>query len=676
MKTLFSNPKLLSAIAAILLLGIICGAEILYANQLLFDVSGKTEVKLDLSQAVLKGGAELTDGGITLKGGSTVIFNDVGTETSNVTLAAKAKELSISEYTVSTTDDANKAAYRTYVDGRVYTDGVPAYFTIHSSGNVRTLRIQCNEGDKMTLTSVTLNAKPAFRFEVLRVALIYAVAIFLYIAWQNRLWKQIYDGTLLSHRCLLLCVLLVCLLFFAIGLPSGGLEEVPYKDTKDLSAYEQLFASMLEGRVDIDVDVDPAILEQLENPYDYTERNTVLEKFGPFWDRAYYNGNFYCYFGVAPVILFFYPIYFVTGMAPNLGLVTLLVCMVGVLSLFGAVFKIIRYFGLRVPLLLLCTGLPVLILGSMLPMIALCSDMYYLACASGIAFISLTWYLGFAALCSKHAVFRRLLFASCGLAATATLASRPTVVLYAAVLIPPFVAVLLEKGRKMTAKLIDAGAFVLPLVISVVPVLWYNQIRFDSPFEFGATYQMTFSDISYNRIRLSMLGETVMHYFLQFPQLSGFFPYLRPSYLALDTYGSYFYSAQSIGVMSFPLAWAGFAGGIVTKKQPVKKAVYTLLLVLPFVVAFADLCLGGVNIRYATDIALPMILAGLLVVWELGQKVNEHCSDSTSYRVFLLLSALLLVTAFVLFALLFANERNRIYEGAPIIFRFFETFFS
>lgn len=676
MKQLFCNKKLWAAIAALLLLGIVCGVEVLYANRLLFAAEEKTEIVLDLSSAELKGGAKLTEQGIVLKGGASVIFSDVRAETANVMLTATAKELSVSEYTVSTMDDASKASYRAYVDGRVYTDGVPAFFELRSSGNVRTLRIQCTDGDEMTLTGVTLNAKPAFRFELLRVIAIYALLMFLYLVWEKRLWKQIYDGSVLSHRCVLLCVIMFSLLSFAVGLPGGELLEIPYKDTDHLSAYEQLFASMLEGRVDIDVNVDHEILEMLENPYDYTERNTVLQKFGPFWDRAYYNGNFYCYFGVAPVILFFYPIYFVTGMAPSLGLVTLLLCAIGVLSLFGAVLKMVRYFQMQVPLLLLCFGMPVLVLGSMLPMIALCADMYYLACASGIAFISLTLYLGFAALCCKRPIVRRLLFAACGLAATATLASRPTVVLYAAVLIPPFVAVLLEKGRSMTAKLIDAGAFVLPLVISVIPVLWYNQIRFDSPFEFGATYQMTFSDISYNRITFSLIEETVMHYFLQFPQLSGLFPFVRPSYLALDTYGAYFYSTQSIGVLSFPLTWAGFASGIVTKKQPIKKAVYMLLLALPFVVAFADLCLGGVNIRYATDIALPMIFLGLLVLFELNQKANEHCSDSTSYRVFLLSIIVLLVTGFVLFALLFANERNRIYEGAPAIFRYFESIFS
>ena len=208
--------------------------------------------------------------------------------------------------------------------------------------------------------------------------------------------------------------------------------------------------------------------------------------------------------------------------------------------------------------------------------------MYYLAVAAGIAFITLTIYFGFSALCAKTLIARRTLFALCGISLATTLASRPTVVLYAAVLIPPFIGVLCEKGRGALPKFLDAISFLLPLCVCTVPILWYNYARFDSPFEFGATYQLTFSDISYNRLSFTMLGETLMHYFLQPPQLSGLFPYLRPSYLGLNTYGSYFYSVGSVGAFSFALTGFGFGQGFVTKTAYQKSS-------LPFTVA-TSLC--------------------------------------------------------------------------------------
>lgn len=663
-------------IAFVLLFCFLCGAEYLYANRLRHEVLSFEEKILDLSSAEVQGGAFHTANGIKLRSGSSVIFYDVNTEIADVALTASSNDFFISEFTVSTKDDASKEGYRTYVDGRLYTDEAPTYFHVRSSDQVRTLRLQCTSGEPLYLTSVTLNSPPAVSFSVFRVFAVFFLLLFLYLVWRFRLWKVVYDRNRLSHRYILLGVLFVCLFVFCACGTGVGLKEIPYADTENLNAYEQLFVSLLDGRLHIDVDCDPALLEALENPYDFTERNTLLETYGPFWDRAYYEGNFYCYFGIAPVLLFFFPIYFLTGMAPNLTLVVLLLSLIGTAALFGALLKMIRYFKLRVPFLALCIGFPVLSLSSLLPMIAVSADMYYTACAAGLAFVALTLCLAFSALCTEHPIGRRLLFAGAGISLALTLASRPTVVLYAAVLIPPFLAVLFERGRKALPKAIDAASFLVPLVICVLPVLLYNQLRFDSPFEFGATYQMTFSDISYNRLSFALLGETVMHYFLQMPSLAGQFPYLRPSYLALDSYGVYFYSAYSIGAMAFPLAWAGFAQGFTTKKQPVKKAVWMLLLALPFAVAFADLCLGGVNIRYLTDIMLPLVLLGLLVMLELLSKANDRFSESTSYRFFCVCFAVLLLTAYLSFALIFANERDNIYKTSPAVFRFFATIFS
>ncbi len=659
----------------LLLLALLCGLEYGFSNRLRFEVSGYSEKTLDLSTAILTGGAYQTDAGIYLPQGASVTFyGDVQIEAADVSVTAVSEELKVLEVTLSTMDDANKESYRTYVDGRVYTDE-PSYFRLHSSGDIRTLRLKCVSGGPALLTDVTVNRCPPVSFSFVRVLLLYALLLGIWCIRHFGAWKLWYHRRNSRHRLALAAVLLLCLATLFVCCAGAGLNPVPYTDMTP-NAYEQVFCSLLEGKVELDVDCDTALLDSLEDPYDYTERSSVMEPFGSFWDRAYYEGHFYCYFGIAPVILFFFPIYWLTGCTPNMTLLVLLLLLIGTLALFGALLKMLRYFRVRVPLLVLCLGFPVLMFGSLFPMIAVSADIYYAAVASGLAFFSLTIYCAFSALCSGRPVVRRLLFALSGVCLALTVASRPTVVLYAALLIPPFLVVLVERGRCAVAKLLDASSFLLPLAIGIFPVLLYNQIRFSSPFEFGATYQLTFSDISYNRLTPALLGETLIHYFLQTPQWSGLFPYLRPSWLGLNTYGSYFYSVNSIGAFCFPLAWAGFAQGFVTKKQPVKKATYLLMFLLPFMVAFCDLCLGGVNIRYIADILLPLMLVGLLVLAELTGKVINRCSDGTSWRFFCACFAVLLLTFGVSFALLFANERNWIYQYTPAVFRFFESLFS
>lgn len=655
---------------------LLCGVEYGFSNRLRFEInhSGGKEQTLDLSQAKLSGGAYRTADGIYWKNGSSIVFENVNLEVVDVAVCAFSDSLRVLDVTVSMVDDANKRAYRTFVNGRIYTDE-EAFFRVHSSGNLRTLRLECKDGGASVLTGVTLNRIPKTSFSVARVLLVFALIVALWCIWHFRAWKILYLSHKQTHRMALCSSLLVCMMVLIVCCSGARLQEFPYRNSSP-NAYEQLFASLLEGRLDLDVDCDTDVLDSLENPYDHTERGDAMDAFGPFWDRAYYQGRFYCYFGIAPVILIFFPFYWLTGCIPNSELTILCLLLIAIAALFGTLLKMVRYFRLPVSVLMLCLGFPVLVMGSMFLTLAVCADMYYVAVASGLTFLSLTFCCGFSALCSSHPVRRRLLFLASGVSLALTVASRPTVVLYAAILIPPFLAVLTERGRSWAQKLLDATSFLLPLLVCMIPILWYNAARFDSPFEFGARYQLTMSDISYNQLSFSLLGETVLHYFLQAPQYTALFPYLRPSYLGLNSYGSYFYSAVNLGALSFPLAWGGLAQGFVIRKHPVKRASYGLLLVLPFVVAFCDLCLGGVNIRYLADILLPLMLVGILVLAELSGTINRKCSDPTSWRFFCGCFALLLATAYVAFALIFANERNWIYQYSPAFFRIFESIFS
>lgn len=676
----FRRTRLCTVLAMLLLLALLCGGEYAFSNRLRSSVNGYTETVLPLETATLLGNAERTDGGILLREGGYVLFHDVGREIADVAITASSDRLQILEVTVATTDDGDKNNYRTYVSGRVYTDET-AYYGLRSFGDVRTLRLQCTSGGEALLTDVTLNRRPPVSFSLLRVSLVFGGVVFLWAVWRLRLWKTVYTPRNWNHQLSLAASFTVCMLTLFL-LCGGGAKpkKLPYEEASP-NAYEQLFASLLEGRVDLDVPFDSSLLDELENPYDYTERSDALEqqgisRFGPFWDRAYYEGKFYCYFGIAPVLVCFFPVYLLTGMVPNASFAMLMLLLLGTAALFGAVLEMLRYFRLRVPLLLLCLGFPALFFGALFPMIAACADMYYLAVAGGLVFLSATLYFGFAALNSRGRIKRRVWFALSAVSLVLTVASRPTAALYAVLLLPPFLAVLAEEGRRIAEKLTDAVSFVLPLLLGLLPVLWYNAVRFDSPFEFGATYQLTFSDISYNRLSFSLLGETLAHYFLQMPQLSGLFPYLRPSALALNTYGVPFYSTGSLGALCFPLAPVGLAQSFVTRKQPVKKAFYLLSLLTPFAVAFCDLCLGGVNIRYLADILLPLLLVSLLVLLELAGQVNGRFDDGTSFRFFCGALALLLLNFLVSFALLYANERNWIYHGSPEIFRFVEALFS
>ncbi|MBR6553683.1 MAG: hypothetical protein IKT91_03645, partial [Clostridia bacterium] len=171
----FASPKyktLFTVITFVLVLCLLCLGEYFLSNGLRMETTSYETHVLDLNQAALRGKTTRYQEGILMQAGSSIVFYDVGEEIINVSVTLERADLKIINATISISDDADKNAFRTYVDGDVYTDE-PAYFRIRSFGNVRDLRIQINEGETALLTSVVLNRVPDVKFSFLRVALLF-----------------------------------------------------------------------------------------------------------------------------------------------------------------------------------------------------------------------------------------------------------------------------------------------------------------------------------------------------------------------------------------------------------------------------------------------------------------------------------------------------------------------
>ena len=671
--------KIRTILLFVLLFCLLVSADLFLSNTDRLALHGTEPVTLDLSEASLRGAAYDVSGGLRVGKGGLIVFEDLSVPLYTVRVTGEAVHLQKEELTLSTIDDGNKKSYRTYVDDRLYTDK-PLYFSLRSAGNVRKLRIECTSGDAFTLTSVTLNAMPPVRFHIVRIALLFGTALLLFFLWKHRLFRVLYEERKPAHTLAVCGAVFLALVVVVCCCGGAGLKKMPLHEPSP-NAYEQLFASLLDGRVNLDVDFDDSVFTDLENLYDYTERNTVVsDVFGKFWDRAYYNGNFYCYFGIAPIFVCYFPIYLLTfgTCIPNPTFAVMLVLIGAVLGFTALIFALMKYFRFRVPVPLLCLAIPTVCFASLLPMIGTSADMYYLPIASGLCFLSLALNFGIRAVMSNKTRRRVLLFILSGVCTVLTVASRPTIALYIALLIPVFLSVLTDKTSRAGAKLRDVLCYCLPVAAGAVGIMYYNFIRFDSVFEFGTVYQLTLSDVSYNRLRPELLAETFAHYFLQFPTVSGLFPFLTPSHLGLDTYGSYFYSAGTVGALCFPVTWACFGGCAVSKKRLVKRAFYLLALLLPFAVAFLDSSIGGVNIRYLCDVMAPLALLGTLVLLETAGKLTTRASlsDGNAFRLSLLFALPMLLSLVMGFALIFANERSWIASGNPFVFRMFETLFT
>ena len=282
--------------------------------------------------------------------------------------------------------------------------------------------------------------------------------------------------------------------------------------------YAQLAKAFDQGQVSLLTQPDPSILA-LQNPYQYDE---LRKKATYIWDISLYEGKYYIYWGPAPAVIMaivglLHPIkagdqYIVFASACGLFFVNILI----LFSLWKRFFSdlpvwafeiIVVFVGLVSPLLWSLNDPEVYEASILFGQFLLMGGLYF-------AFISFdqpassTWKLTLAGICWAAAI-----------------ASRITLILPIAFWIVLFTAFTIKKnGRDVWKSLL---VMILPLLISLAAMGWYNWVRFDSPLEFGLHYQLTSSDLRKTQLfSLAYLPSNLYGYLFYGFDLQNTFPFL------------------------------------------------------------------------------------------------------------------------------------------------------
>lgn len=468
------------------------------------------------------------------------------------------------------------------------------------------------------------------------------------IKYIKRFFSAEFDGKKISHNIALFAVILICIFICFSAYPNiGDNVEYPLERVEGKTWWVQQFDAFEKGQLHLDIPVDPA-LEALENPYDPAQRVGVKYP----WDRAYFEGKYYSYFGIAPIITVYYPFFFLTGELPSISFACL------ILGAFAMLFLGLAY---REFLMRFCKGASLWLALAVLIGVAfssgifvgLCwSDAYYVAVISAIAWSMAFVFLALFALRVKKTVTRSILLALSAAALTMTVWSRPTVAIVCLFVLPLFAEYLIRGGKiGLKDKIISSASFCTVLLLGAAAVMSYNVARFGSPLDFGSAYQLTVSDISKNKLDISMLADSVYHFFFRQAEFKSEFPFFFARYVRPDYGERYFYAASTVGAFSFGLPFAALASPLTDKikKDPAKTVTAAFALALCAGVAFFDYCYAGLDMRYIIDV-LPLLslfgAAALLNLHKLIKEKTESFIYSGAFSCFALaLCALAVLTA-------------------------------
>lgn len=318
---------------------------------------------------------------------------------------------------------------------------------------------------------------------------------------------------------LMLAVILLCTLPMSLS-PVWSGSSLGHHDQ-----YEKITEAFLKGHLYFDYDADPRLLE-MQNPYDFKARSEL--EVSCYWDHAFYDGHYYMYFGVVPVFLLFLPFRLLTGLPLPTYHATQVFVAVFICGMFALFYLLCRKFfrsmtfvaylalsaAFSVMSVWYCTAAP---------------ELYCTAISAGLCMEIWSLYCFMRAVWVEENARRSLRWAFCGsLFGALAFGCRPPVALANLLVLSLLAEYLRTPPRKRFRDLVLAAA---PYFFIGALLMLYNYLRFDSPFEFGQTYQLTDADqsrygLTGNGIAPADLFNAVLRALFLPLQISTEFPYI------------------------------------------------------------------------------------------------------------------------------------------------------
>lgn len=256
--------------------------------------------------------------------------------------------------------------------------------------------------------------------------------------------------------------------------------------------YELMAESVLNGRLWLDLDVDPA-LAGMDNPYDPEAREQL--GVSVHWDHAFYNGRYYMYFGIVPVLILFLPFRLLTGMPLLEFHATQIFTLLFIIGFFLLTYRLACSFFKRVPYALYLSIVSAMCIISVNNCIA-APALYNTAVSASLCFA--IWSMVFFRKAFEKANVSELndrYLVLGALFGALVFGCRPNIGFFNIIYLPVLFFIIRSAGNdKLSAKIKHIVSFVLPYVLVGLLLMIYNYLRFDSVFEFGQSYQLTVAD--------------------------------------------------------------------------------------------------------------------------------------------------------------------------------------
>lgn len=540
------------------------------------------------------------------------------------------------------------------------------YITLNTSGNVSALRIKIyvDEGEQVIVNSVTVNKPVPFNFSVVRFL---AICLFMwgaYALWTSNSLKKSYKEkeTLCINVFSVVTAVVVLLMYFFtyVGNTASNYSMLEtlggFRNGNQIS--QEIVDAFEAGQVSLLKEPSETMMS-LKNPYDYSQRMDAGVNYEA-WDHCLYEGKYYSYYGIGPVLTLFLPFHMLTGYYFSTNWAVLIYGIIGVIFLTGLYNAVVRRFFAKVQSNMVIMGHFMIMVSSGIFFSIIRPMFYEIAISSAFAAVAAGAYF----LITSNVIGEGKLHYGKLAAATACLGfavlCRPTTAVYC-------VASLafiwfgfrkqqqedkFNKGRK--GWLIYLASAIVPYIVFGGIQMWYNYARFDSPFDFGINYSLTINDFTQSEFHIHFAVLSFFGFLFAIPQIIPNFPYVTGDFNKLNLTGFYFvddstHTGLTIGALfrALPIFSYLFGYKALKKLEKGRRLAPTVLVVLTCIVAPAAIVFSswesGYAIRYFADFSWQLLIGALAIAFFLFAKCENEGVKRIVEGVFIVMTVLCLI---------------------------------
>lgn len=685
--------------------------EVIWRNVQLEDMESAAAGEADGVYVDEQGFSHAPEGAVLLR------LTGIQQEVSRIHISLDIPEGYLVKAAVFAQDEGNDYTYQ-LGEGRVLLGAVPEneWMKIYPYGRVKNLYVRLETADQKgmaaagamgdlvcRLKGVELNGRMPFVFRPVRALVLFGVLLVFWALRKNSAWTRIpFEAKSESgkRKRLAAAVLYAAALLFA----AAFFVRINPACQKNLALhhaqYQELARALAEGRTSVGA-ADPALLE-VENPYDTI--SLLANQIHYQADYAYFAGNYYVYFGIVPELLLYLPYYLFTGQDLSNYLAVFAFYAGFIIASAGLVYELMKRFFPKSPFYLYGIGVFMLTGSYSGFYLLLRPDLYHVPIAASCMFTAAGLWLYLAGLNRSRG--KAPLYALGSLCLALTAGCRPQFVLFAVLALPLFGKGLFGKklfGKKLLEKkafekaLLETGtacvetaegkrkesghalrrsmgagqlaALAAPYLFVAAGLMYYNAVRFGSPFDFGASYSLTSNDMTHRGFNLERILYGVWYFLFQPARLEADFPYLKSAAIETDYLGkmvseSCFGGIFACSMLTLPV----FLFYRLRGRFKDRAAWWTgvLAAAVAFVICAVDASGAGILQRYSSDISFGIFLAALFALPALEGWAREKGVEGGF--LLWLRAALLLHLAFLFLILVQSDGSVNLLTGNPALY--------